>query len=218
MWVVKLGGSLAASPDLPAWLEAVSRHGGGKVILVPGGGALADQVRDLQRRWQFSDAAAHHMALLAMEQYGRMLCDIRAELTPVALVADMQATAMAGGVGVWLPTAMVLAERELPRTWDLTSDSLAAWLARRLGASGLLLVKSVAPAGTRVSCMQLTAEGTVDPLLCGFLLEAPFATWVCGAQDHSGLRSALETGGGCGAAVSNCSAGSGGSACVPGGV
>ncbi len=206
MWVVKLGGSLAASPSLPAWLQAASRHGGGRAIVVPGGGPFADQVRDLQRRWQFSDAAAHHMALLAMEQYGRMLCDICAELTPVATPADMQAIAMSGGVGVWQPTAMVLAEHELPRQWDLTSDSLAAWLAHSLGASGLLLVKSVSPAGTDVSCAQLTAEGIIDPLLCGFLSEAPFATRICGAKDHGELRIVLETGGGCGAAVSNCSA------------
>ncbi len=215
MWVVKLGGSLAASPCLPAWLEAVSRHGGGKVTLVPGGGPFADQVRDLQRRWRFSDGAAHHMALLAMEQYGRMLCDICAALTPAATLADMQATAMAGRVGVWMPTAMVLAEHDLPCEWDLTSDSLAAWLAHRLGASSLLLVKSVSPAGTDVSCVQLAAEGLVDPLLCGFVAEAPFATWICGAQDHGELRSALEAGGGCGAAVSSRSAGRGGSASAP---
>lgn len=82
MWVVKLGGSLAASDRLPDWLRSLA--GRSDLVLVPGGGPFADQVRAMQARWGFDDATAHHLALLAMEQFGRMLCALLAGLASAA--------------------------------------------------------------------------------------------------------------------------------------
>lgn len=201
MWVVKIGGSLAASESLLAWLDALTCYGSGNVTIVPGGGPFADQVRSMQRCWRFSDRAAHHMALLSMEQYGLMMCDLRQELLPVRTVQDVQHAVNCARAGVWMPTTMTLRESSLPVSWDLSADSLAAWLAHALGAQGLLVVKAV-PLGTNeVSCAQLTAQRTVDPLFCRFVAEAPFATWICGPEDHVQVRSALGGDGGCGAAV-----------------
>ena len=58
--VVKLGGSVVRSAELPAWLDAIaaSRH---PIVIVPGGGALADEVRAAQARLGFGDGAAHRM-------------------------------------------------------------------------------------------------------------------------------------------------------------
>ena len=42
--VVKLGGSVVRSPELDAWLDALAK-GAGRIVVVPGGGALADEVR-----------------------------------------------------------------------------------------------------------------------------------------------------------------------------
>src|ERR1700738_2303502 len=77
--VVKLGGSHAYSDHLRAWLAAVVR-GAGHVVLVPGGGPFADTVRVAQPKMGFDDRAAHHMALLAMEQYGRALTSLEPRL------------------------------------------------------------------------------------------------------------------------------------------
>ena len=63
MWVVKLGGSLAYSPELPHWLSALAHT---DAVIVPGGGPFADTVRDAQQIWRFDDATAHAMALLAI--------------------------------------------------------------------------------------------------------------------------------------------------------
>src|SRR3546814_1733087 len=83
LWVVKLGGSLAGGPELTGWLDALAA-GGGSIVLVPGGGPFADAVRTMQRRWSFGDATAHHLALLAMEQYGLMLAGLQPVLRPAA--------------------------------------------------------------------------------------------------------------------------------------
>lgn len=188
---MKLGGSLASSPELRGWLAAIS-GGGGRLVLVPGGGPFADQVREAQRRWSFGDATAHRLAIMAMEQYGFMLAGLEPRLRPSASRAAIQRVLAAGGVPVWLPTRMALGRPEIPESWDVTSDSLAAWLAADLAADGVLLVKSVAVApGSTVD--DLARRGIVDPLFPGFIAGVP-ACRVIEASRHDELRRALAGG------------------------
>ncbi len=79
--IVKLGGSLARSERLTAWLDSLA-EAAGEVVVVPGGGPFAERVREMQQRWRFDDPTAHHLALLAMEQFGRMLAVLRPGLAP----------------------------------------------------------------------------------------------------------------------------------------
>ncbi len=138
--VVKLGGSLHDSPRLPDWLEALARAGG-RVILVPGGGPFADTVRAAQGRLGFSDATAHQMALLAMEQYGLLLCGLNPGLRPAASPQAIAEIVARGLTPVWLPASMCRGVWDIPENWSVTSDSLAAWLAHHLGAEALALIK-----------------------------------------------------------------------------
>jgi 5-(aminomethyl)-3-furanmethanol phosphate kinase len=158
--VVKLGGSLGEGEHLPAWLASLA-PGAGRTVVVPGGGGFADAVRAAQRRHGFSDRAAHAMALLAMEQYGLMLADLLPALAPCRTLDAIGAALARRRVALWLPTELVLAEAAIPASWDVTSDSLAAWLAQRLGARRLVLVKSVA-APPPLEPRRLAAAGLVD--------------------------------------------------------
>ena len=177
MIVVKLGGSLAEAGTLRGWLVAL-RRGMGRAIVVPGGGAFAEAVREQQRHLQFSDRAAHRMALLAMEQYANVLADICAQMTTCASVSEMHTALARTFVPVWLPCAMALADPDIPQSWDVTSDSLAAWLARRLHADRLILVKSVS--APRPPDPAIWAErGMVDRLFPQFLANAKLTLdWV----------------------------------------
>lgn len=155
MWVVKLGGSLWDSAGLKDWLDqlgALSQP----VVLVPGGGPFADQVRRAQAQCHFDDQTAHHMALLAMEQMAHMLCALSPRLKAVAERAALTSAMNEGRVPVWLPSRMILRERQVPASWSVTSDSIAAWLAGRLNARGLLLVKSapIADATSPITALQ----------------------------------------------------------------
>src|ERR1700681_3045121 len=89
--VVKLGGSHAFSPHLKDWLDAGARCAG-RVVLVPGGGPFSDAVRAAQPRMGFDDRAAHHMALLAMEQYGCALASLDTRLTLTGSLAAIRRT------------------------------------------------------------------------------------------------------------------------------
>src|SRR5947209_15095766 len=125
--IVKLGGSLARERQFARWIEALRRCKSG-VIVVPGGGPFADRVRDAQAYMRFDDAAAHRMALLAMEQYA-IAC---ASSFPDALLVSEEAQLRLigeGRIAFWLPTRMTLGADDLPESWQVTSDSLAAWLA-----------------------------------------------------------------------------------------
>ena len=77
------------------------------------------------------------MAILGMEQFGWLL----SELIPGAERRADLAPAGAGRTTVLLPAALPL--DALPASWDVTSDSIAAWVARQIGAGRLVLVKEV---------------------------------------------------------------------------
>ncbi len=127
--VVKLGGSLAASPQLPILLRSLGRAAadGLRVVIVPGGGPFADAVRVTQQDCAFDDAAAHDMALLAMAQYGRLLGALAAEETSLCWGAEEVAGELLGQprrAVVWLPEPRRDA-LEVERSWRIGADALA---------------------------------------------------------------------------------------------
>jgi 5-(aminomethyl)-3-furanmethanol phosphate kinase len=174
---------------------------GGTAVIVPGGGPFADQVRAAQKQWRFDDAAAHHMALLAMEQYGRMLTSLRPDLQPAASRAEIARARRAGSAAVWMPTRMVLREPRIAASWDITSDSLAAWLAGALGADRLVLVKSVALTEGSVAASALARRGVVDPAFPDYLARSIGEAWCLDDVRHADMARAFRTGGGPGIRV-----------------
>jgi dihydroneopterin aldolase len=191
--IVKLGGSYAFSKHLVAWLDALMLVAG-RVVIVPGGGPFADAVRTAQPTMGFDDRAAHRMALLAMEQFGCALAGLRPSLRVAETTAAIRAALRAGAVPVWAPTRMVLNAKDVPTSWDVTSDSLAAWLAGLLGAKLLLLVKSSqAPQGP-VRADDLAARGVVDPGFPRFLAASGAQANLGGPSDHAAFAAAVPSG------------------------
>jgi aspartokinase-like uncharacterized kinase len=142
MWVVKIGGSLLGSPELKRWLDIVVKFSDGKVIIVPGGGIFADAVREAQQLSNISDAVAHKLALMAMDQFGLLMAGMNPELVTASSELEIAERGWQHRGIIWLPSKMVLADECVPQNWQVTSDSLSAWLANKIGAEQLLLVKS----------------------------------------------------------------------------
>ncbi|MFZ4700617.1 MAG: hypothetical protein ACOYMG_11265 [Candidatus Methylumidiphilus sp.] len=186
LWVVKLGGSLAGSPRLSPWLEALSQT---SAVIVPGGGPFADRVRQAQARWHFNDITAHHMAIVAMRQYGRMLVGLCPKLLAATRLEDL--ARRQNQAVVWLPSPGILDAAGIPATWDITSDSLAAWLAGQLHAENLLLVKSVAELdeptdGLReIPFAEAADTGWVDLAFDRYAMNQSFQSWLCGPGGHA---------------------------------
>ena len=192
--VVKLGGSLANAGPLGGWLDAVLAHGRGRTVVVPGGGAFADAVRSAQVRVGFSDRAAARMAVLAMEQYAELLLDRAPSLRACSDAAAIRAALAASDVALWRPSRMVESDPAIAASWDVTSDSLAAWLARRVEAHRLVLVKSADVPPPPVTAAELAALGLVDPEFPAYAEAAGCALFCCGPGEHGRLAGAVGLG------------------------
>jgi len=183
MWIVKLGGSLAYSEVLQGWLRAFAAAD--SLVVVPGGGGFADQVRRAQDYHGFDHSAAHYMALLAMEQFGTMLCSLQSGLVPAAAVSEMRSALKRGDTPVWMPAPMAMAAPEISHSWDVTSDSLSAWLCGRLGAEDLLLVKSLPSIEKTIQLKGLIERGIVDSRFDRYLQEADCRAWLMLERDFN---------------------------------
>ncbi|MBP0588486.1 aspartate kinase [Paraburkholderia sp. LEh10] len=190
MWVVKIGGSLSRDPLLEDWLAHLSEFGGGRVVIVPGGGRFADQAREHQDIWRFDDVAAHNMAVLAMAQYALMMQGLCRRLVIAATDAQIRAALHAGRVAVWAPLDLLFQEANRLTSWEVTSDSLAAWLANRLNAERLVVVKSCEIEPWR-SIEECAALGIVDPSFVRFTRDAPYPVDVVNRHDGSRVRDRL---------------------------
>jgi aspartokinase-like uncharacterized kinase len=192
MWVVKLGGSVLGTPDLKGWLDAFAQFGDGKVVIVPGGGVFADAVRDAQAKTGIDDATAHQMALVAMDQYATLMTGLNEDLVMASSVLEIAELCLQNKAIVWKPSEMVLAEKDLPMSWDLTSDSLAAWFAAKLDAQHLLIVKSISPShAEKVEVEKLMLEGVVDSYFSVYSTGKSFKTWLVSKNEFININQVI---------------------------
>lgn len=160
MRIIKLGGSLFHTPELRQWLELLDSASQKEVVvIVPGGGPFADEVRHAQRLHRFSDSAAHHMALLAMSQFGLLIADL-APQSKAFYYPQQQRDDLTPGLHVWLPDRELLEMSEISHSWDISSDSLALWLSQQLDADELMMIKRSTVVSSRIQA--LIKHGVLD--------------------------------------------------------
>jgi aspartokinase-like uncharacterized kinase len=181
--VWKVGGSLFDLPDLAARLRSLlAQQAENRVLLVPGGGATADSVRQWQQLHGLDDEAAHWLALRAMEFNAHLL----AAAVPGAEVVDSIVEALRCWQRRAFPVLSVktfVMEMErvwpdvvLPHDWTVTSDSLAAWITSRWAANELVLVKS-RPLEPGVDAVGAVERQWVDAYFPQIAPEAPRTCW-----------------------------------------
>jgi aspartokinase-like uncharacterized kinase len=143
--VVKVGGSLAEEPErliaLCTRLSALAETYG--LVVVPGGGRFADAVRDSDKHFNLSSSVSHRMAILGMDQFGMLLAQITPNSCATYSLGDARQLAETEAVPIFLPSRLLFREDPLKNSWDVTSDSVAAYVATRLQAAKLVLVTDV---------------------------------------------------------------------------
>jgi len=188
MWIIKLGGSLLGTPELKSWLRLIAHQGDGQIIIVPGGGIFADAVRLAEQRVSLSDHAAHALAVYAMDQYARLLVDLEPKLVLASNELELAECSWQHRGIVWQPSPMVLADASIPTSWQVTSDSLAAWLANKCEANHLVLIKSAEMSSDigdgSVSVEALVTQGVVDAALPRFMSLGAFTPWIAHHSAH----------------------------------
>jgi aspartokinase-like uncharacterized kinase len=147
--VVKLGGGLL--PYVESFEAALAAIGQAarvcRLLIVPGGGPFADAVRAVHQQHRLSDSAAHWMAVLAMDQYAHLIASRMPATTLVRTESEIADALAVNQVPVLAPEQWLREANPLPHSWDVTSDSIAAWVAGQVGATRLILIKPPAAAG-----------------------------------------------------------------------
>jgi aspartokinase-like uncharacterized kinase len=170
--VVKLGGSLFRHiPKITPELAGSPRP----LLIVPGGGPFADAVRMAGVHGD----AAHWMAVCAMDQFG-WFCSSFGGIPVTTKLHTPQATE------ILLPYEIMRKRDPLPHTWDITSDTIAAWVAADLGLE-LLLLKSVDGILKNGVFLETVSEplatDIVDPCCIPFILKHRLMTTVLNGSD-----------------------------------
>lgn len=190
MWVVKLGGSLNGDPLLPDWLDLLAKLGGGRVTVVCGGGSFADEVRRAQAHWQFDDLPAHNMAVLAMVQTAFLAHGINPALRLARSADEIRQVLHGGHTALWLPYEWVREQPDPQANWELTGDSIALDLARKLNAEHMVVVKSCT-IDPQASLDELEESGVLDRRFAGIARGAAFPIDVVHKAELARMRSLL---------------------------
>ena len=143
--VIKVGGSLSKSPEklklLAQTLSEIAQKY--EIVIVPGGGEFADVVRDFNRIFHLSDQVAHKMAILGMDQFGLFLSDITPKSRTISKFDEVPECSASKSVPIFLPSKLIFEKDPLENSWDVTSDSIAAYIAAQLNASKIILATDV---------------------------------------------------------------------------
>ena len=150
------------APELRRWLDVCRGSSSAlNCVVVAGGGRLADGVRELADAWVIAERVAHELAVTTMHMHGHLLHALAPELDCVEQLAELRQRLGHSVRVIWTP--LPDAAPELPRSWDVTSDSMSLWLAQQLQAEALMLVKSCRLADADARDARAMAEhGLVD--------------------------------------------------------
>ena len=164
--VVKLGGSLYTHvPTLIPVLRSSLRP----LLIVPGGGPFADEVR----QDGLDEETAHWKAIAAMDQYGRYVASHGLPVTEILAIPDHTV--------LFLPGRSLREQDPLPHSWDVTSDTIAAWVAAELRLDLLLLksVDGIVTGGVLQEHLDTPRQtDVVDPLFIPYVLEKQVYTFI----------------------------------------
>jgi 5-(aminomethyl)-3-furanmethanol phosphate kinase len=142
--VIKLGGSLLELPDLTArlrdWLPRQSQM---LNLCVVGGGRPVQRIKDNSR--SVDSSATHWECIRRMDRHAISLSQTSQDWRFIESLNSLpfvpSTTLNFFKTEQWLRKTITC----LPETWDVTSDSIAAVLARFLDAHELILLKSTLP-------------------------------------------------------------------------
>ena len=174
--VVKVGGSLFDSPDLGTrlryWLDALQTR---RVVLVSGGGAAVDLVRQADTLDRLGEERCHWLALRAMQFTAHLLAARLPGGQVMNDIADREAAWERGQTPILDLYAFAIADEARPghtaHNWIVTSDALAARVAMVADIPELVLLKSC-PLEEGWDWAEAARQGVVDAAFPGIMASA----------------------------------------------
>jgi len=139
MHLIKIGGSLTYSvKELLNELKNTDEE----IIIIPGGGDFANVVRNLYEKTELDETGAHKIATVCTDLIGMYFSEVSGIKTADNLF-DAKRILKDEGIVIVLPSKIVLSTDELPHSWDVTSDSIAAYVAKLLNLNSLIIATDV---------------------------------------------------------------------------
>lgn len=143
---MKIGGSLLEYPEKLRLLcsDLVDLANDFNLVIIPGGGVFAETVRDIYARFTIHEDTAHQMAVLAMDQYGLFLKNLIGDCSQIVEDIDKLNNCFENkSIAIFQVSKIMQSDKNLPKLWSVTSDSIAAYITEIIGAKNLILIKVI---------------------------------------------------------------------------
>ena len=169
MWIIKIGGSWLNNPLLNVIIKNLNTHSKNhNIVIICGGGCFADSVRLVYDAKRMSEKTGHYIALKSTEMFASILKEINKE---ICLIKDINLLSdFNHQLKIWLPSFILKNETSFIKSWESTSDSVAAWLHTKLKSKGLIYVKSLSLEKKKYKLKYLQEKGVLDKNVDKYLL------------------------------------------------
>ena len=136
--VVKIGGSL-----FPKYaIELAKRLENTNSVIILGGGEFANLIRRYDDEIDFSDEANHWTAIDCMDIIAKLVCDKVDSCKLAYSIEDVEKISDEGFTPIFVVSQFLRENDPFECSWDVTSDSISAYVAHLLNAN-LLIVTNV---------------------------------------------------------------------------
>lgn len=112
-----------------------------KIIIIPGGGSYANFIRILDNELNLGDDLAHWMAVYSMNYNGIELNRNYPEIDCIDDFKKLQV--IKKKFCIFLPATYLRNNDDLPHNWEVTSDSIAFYIACKLQLNLCFLIKDI---------------------------------------------------------------------------
>jgi aspartokinase-like uncharacterized kinase len=210
-YVVKFGGSLLQNKDnLKALLEILvsAIDMGQRIVVIPGGGPTDNTIEEIDQWAKFHPDTHHHACALAQDQTGLMVADstFNPRIRSCVNLLEVQQSLFKKCVPILLPSNIMFAIDPFERTWDITSDSMAAWFAWLMNCKQTLILTNVdgvyidgnlhesSAFVERISAQDLIEMGhtAVDACFAPFIREKCINAWILNGKKPENLLAFFE--------------------------
>jgi aspartokinase-like uncharacterized kinase len=112
-----------------------------KIIIVPGGGSYANFIRRIDDELKLGDDLVHWMAIYSMNHNG---IELNRKFPELECIEDLKGFQDSNKFfSIFLPYKYLRINDTLPHNWDVTSDSIAYYVANKLQFNLCFLIKDI---------------------------------------------------------------------------
>ncbi|MFX1456232.1 MAG: hypothetical protein ACFFDB_12730 [Promethearchaeota archaeon] len=112
-----------------------------RIILIPGGGSLANFIRTVYNELQFTEELGHWMGIISMNYNG---IELGKRFPQIEIIEDINRLKIKNKIlCIFLPYRFLKENDKLPHSWDVTSDSITLFLAKALDITHCFLIKDI---------------------------------------------------------------------------